>query len=53
MTYPEIVKWLAEDIIASTESADDVEANVDRYMEDLTQSVQEMAEQLAKTELTT
>ncbi len=39
MTYPEIVEWLVRDILASTDSKDDLEANVDRYMEDLAASV--------------
>lgn len=50
MNYPKIVEWLARDILASSETAEDVPANVDRYMEDLSQSVQEKAEELAKSD---
>ena len=46
MEYNEIIKWLAEDILSSTENAEDIEANVDRYMEDLTKSVQAKAEEI-------
>jgi len=46
ITYQEVIEWIVKDILASTESADDIEANVDRYMEDLADSVQSMAKEL-------
>jgi hypothetical protein len=46
MSYPAIIEWLAEDILGSTNSADEIEANVDRYIQDLTASVQAKAEEI-------
>ena len=46
MEYNEIIEWLAKEVLSSTENADDIEANVDRYMEDLTKSVQAKAEEI-------
>lgn len=43
MMYGEIVVWLADDILQSTESPDDVKANVDTYMADLTTAVHKIA----------
>ncbi len=46
MTYNNIIEWLAADTLGSTEWADDIEDNVDRYMEDLTKAVQTKAEEI-------
>jgi non-homologous end joining protein Ku len=48
MTYQEIINWLAQDIIDTTEEKEHVEANVDRYLEDLADAVREKTEQLAE-----
>ena len=46
INYPTIVEWVARDVLSSTEDAEDIEANVDRFMEDMTRSVQEKAEEI-------
>lgn len=46
--YTDIIEYIAEECLAYASAADEVEADVDRYMESLTQAVQERAEQLAK-----
>lgn len=46
--YSEIIEYIAEECLDTTDSPDEVESNVDVYMESLAQAVKERAEQLAK-----
>ena len=46
--YNEIIEYIAEECLEFANAADEVEQDVDSYMESLTQAVQERAEQLAK-----
>ena len=46
MNYNNIIEWLARDILGSTEAADQIEGNVDRYVEDLTGSIQSKATEI-------
>ncbi len=50
MNYAAIIEWLARDVLDTSETAEDVPANVDRYMEDLTAAVNDKAAELAKTD---
>ena len=46
--YNEVIEYIAEECLAYANAPDEVEADVDHYMESLTQAIQERAEQLAK-----
>ena len=48
MNYLQVVKWLVKDILDTTDAQGDIEANVDRYLEDLSKDVQQQAEALGK-----
>lgn len=49
LTWSEIVAWLASDILDLMRMGDDLEANVDGYMGDLTADVREKARELLLT----
>jgi len=48
--YSEIIEYIAEEVIAFADNKDQLEADVDRYMENLTQAVQERVEELGNKE---
>lgn len=46
--YQDTIEYIAEECLAYCNDPSEIEADVDRYMEDLTAAVQERAAQLAK-----